>query len=252
MNEKSPTNNLLKNFDVKKYDSCKEWGAEQWMMALSRRAEIRYFLRSLKGKVTQSSMPRPVMKGEKEFFLKVAEERLMNPADLSNAGPRVVVPAVIRDFMVSDLVAASEMVEWLDPVQLRGVSLQSIAKANCKPQSMVYVAVDLDSPDTMIQEKFANWLEKTRSRSGIRPKYSDLTFKEYDFSKWHSQHLLPYLDLVFWAKLNGTDITQDEIAAKVFPGLDDPMGRIRSIGKSALKLISREYVEALARQTQAY
>lgn len=252
MNEKLLANDLLNNFDIKKYDVCKEWGADQWLIALSKRSELRYFLRSLKGKISDSPMPREVMKGQRKHFLTVAEERLKNPIEDGKVAIRTTVPVVLRDFLISDLDTASEIIEWLDPSQLRGISLQSIAKANLKPQSMVYVAVNLEAPDTIIQEKFSNWLKKTRSRSGISPKHSDLTFKDNDFSIWHSQRLLPFLDLVFWAKLSGTEITQAEIAAKLFPGFDDPMGRMRSIVKNAMTLINRECVEALSRQSQAY
>jgi hypothetical protein len=50
--------------------------------------------------------------------------------------------------------------------------------------------------------------------------------------------------------MNGQKLKQDVIGEKLYPNLEDTSDRMRSISKNAMRLISKEYLKALARQSR--
>jgi len=256
MKRESTKPKILEHFKRSNYDACKDWGAKEWLLALSERAAVRHFLRNLKGGLAKSSLPTPIFTNERHFFRKEAERRLVAPTNISDNTPYAIAPVVLSAYSSSDLAKRFESVLALaNERATKGEAISFLAdfvKQHFSSDRDCYLSINLDAPDSIIRKKFENFIQKAREVSGVSPLYPQRIFVEHDFVRWRSQQLLPYLDLVFWAKMNDYPMKQDEIGERLFPNLDDARDRVRSLPKNALKLISREYLHALATEMQTF
>lgn len=250
---------VLEGFNVAKYNACEEWDAKMWQMALSERVYMRYLLRPHEGvTLTKGPMPRSIFVDQRDFYLGVAEARIKDPIrtrEASDRSPRIYAPSVISDFMLTDIFNVTDIATNAEESGLqeyKWMCLRDVEKAIGRPSNRLYVGIDLHAPDVVILEKFGNWLKKTRNASGITPKYPAPSFKDKDFKKWHTDKLLPYLDLAFWGKMSGHALTETDMGNKLFPSDFEPRTKMRSIATNALRLISRECVLTLATQCQTY
>lgn len=253
---------ILEQFDVEKYNACEDWNAKKWLIALSQRVYIQNFLHLHKGGITKGPMPEKLLLKNADLFLKLAEARIEDPIptrETSASIPRLCSPSVISDFMLTDLYSILNITENAKKnglQELKGLRLKDVEKAIGLPLNTFYLAIDLNASDAVILEKFDNWLKRARNESGIEPKHSGKRFNESDFKSWHFGKLLPYLDLVSWAKLSGYALSEREIGEKLFPTSDDNDAdlriKMRAIDKKALRLISKEYVTTLTIQCQLY
>lgn len=257
MKQATTNQDWLNDFKVENYDVCESWGAHEWLLALSQRSVLRHYFRALNGKVKDIPLSKEILSNEREFFLKVAQERMLNPMQNTAGTPYTVVPCALRDFYLSDCLRIEDIVMKSGVMKsglqgYRWSTLRDIVKAMGEP-SFTFLGIDLEYPDSILQEKFTNWLTKVRAETGIEVKHSDaISIKDHIFLKWHSQKLLPYLDVIFCARLSSFDLTQDQIGQMLFPSLDDTKDRLKSIPKNALRLLSRETMMVLARQNQRY
>jgi hypothetical protein len=107
--------------------------------------------------------------------------------------------------------------------------------------------VDLRIPDNELVSEFKKWLVKKRKDIGITPKQRP--FNENDFADWHSDRLLQYLDLTFWAVTHNEKFTNEQIGKAIFPEDSASESRVRrTIRINALKIVSDEYILALNNQ----
>lgn len=115
-----------------------------------------------------------------------------------------------------------------------------------------YARVDLDASDEQIKKDFVIWLDRERDRrSKPAPKKN---FNQVDFDSWHEGAILPYLDLMFWAELEGVKITQYTIVQAIYSdayGADsdvDPLGRLKTTKKKAEYLMEYKAMKLLELQ----
>jgi hypothetical protein len=239
-------------FNIEKYNPCKFWTSGQWLRALSERSQLRYFLRTNKDKLIKEPLRPEIMVGVNEHFLQVAEMRLADPLDITGGNTISVVPAILRDFSLSDSAYAESVFGNGQAPLDRRTRLRDVVEGESSASHMFYIAVDLDASDTVIKQKFSNWLDQTRRHSGYVPRYPDLGINEQTLLKWANQRLLAYLDLIFWSKLSRHQLTQDQIGKKLYPRVEDASDRMRSISKNALRIIRKDTVNALSLMSQTY
>lgn len=79
----------------------------------------------------------------------------------------------------------------------------------------VIAKINMHGSDEKIKNDFANWLASTRRELDIHT--SKREFSVDDFSSWSANAILPYLDLTFWARANGCEITQQILGVSLFP-----------------------------------
>ena len=252
---KPPPPAALDGFDVRKYDACAEWGAREWRMALSMRSAMRHFLHTMKDGLSKVKLPDPVFSNEREYYLKIAEERLANPLSVPQGAPYLVAPVIIRDLCFSDFfhfdgIAGRAQEAGLD-IQA-GLRIRDVATAVGLSSDTFYLSLDLSASDLVIKEKFDNWLKITREKSGIKPAFTERLLNESDFKDWHASRLLPFLDLLLWSKLSRYSLSKEDISEKLFPLLFGDVSKIRSAPKNALRLISRANMDLLAMGCQTY
>lgn len=255
---------VLDDFDVEKYNACEDWDTEMWLVALSLRTPMLHFLRPHRGGLTKGPMPKQYFTNERPTYLNVAEEHIKNPIftrEMSKKNIRRCAPVVIRDFIYTDIFNVIQIAEEAEKMGFDaqgGDTLRNAEIAIGRTPYNAYLSIDMNATDEIILEKVGNWLKKTRDVTEILPTYPRHYIKASDLKGWHSDRLLPYLDLVFWAKLSGYNLSETEMGKMLFPpALDrdvsiEPRSKMRNITKKALRLISRENLNALATHCQTY
>ena len=90
--------------------------------------------------------------------------------------------------------------------------------------SMAHVTVDLHATDEQIEIDFSHWLLHYRKDTGHcvpKKKIHEKLFTQEVFDAWIDDGLIPYLDLVLIAEIEGKSITQEELGELIFPGEAD-------------------------------
>lgn len=114
-----------------------------------------------------------------------------------------------------------------------------------------FISVDLNSTDECLAEEFKKWLKTTRKDANF--KITRSVFCKDDFSRWHTQRLLPYLDLAFWAETQGKKFANVTIGEALFPdelekNVEDVVRR--TVAPHALQIACHEVVLALTEQSE--
>jgi hypothetical protein len=116
--------------------------------------------------------------------------------------------------------------------------------------SLAYVSINLSATDEQIKKDFNHWLTNYRK---VADHHSEKKlFKQTNFDHWIKIGVIPYLDLVLIAKIEGKKITQNKLARMIFPDEYDvdTVGRIRQVTKpEAEKLIKNKIHVALSAQS---
>lgn len=113
----------------------------------------------------------------------------------------------------------------------------------------VTVKVDLFSSEEKLVDDFKKWLKVTRAALDI-PNLQR-RFKNSDFERWSQNRILAYLDLSFWAQINGLQLTNQAIGVALFPDEFNVSlaERVRKVvAPLALSAASPPYLEALFSQ----
>jgi uncharacterized protein DUF6387 len=102
--------------------------------------------------------------------------------------------------------------------------------------SHAHVVINLDFPDEQIINDLKQWLTHYRKAAGYNvPKRlaHKRVFTQSSFDNWIKDGVIPYLDLVIVAKIEGKEITQNKLGKVIFPDeFDvDTEYRIRTITK---------------------
>ncbi|MBN3777953.1 hypothetical protein G3O06_10350 [Burkholderia sp. Ac-20345] len=113
----------------------------------------------------------------------------------------------------------------------------------------VFVSVDLYASEEKLIDDFRIWLRATRSALGapnIKRRFSGT-----DFERWHQNRILGYLDLTFWAQINGFRLTNEVIGSALFPNeynvsLSERVRKV--VAPLALSASSSPFIEALLSQ----
>ncbi|MGX5885796.1 DUF6387 family protein, partial [Burkholderia gladioli] len=113
----------------------------------------------------------------------------------------------------------------------------------------VSVKVDLFSSEEKLVDDFKRWVKLTRAALDI-PNLQR-RFKVGDFERWSQNRILAYLDLSFWAQINGVQLTNQAIGVALFPDEFNVnlAERVRKVvAPLALSAASPPYIEALFSQ----
>jgi hypothetical protein len=86
--------------------------------------------------------------------------------------------------------------------------------------SLAHVVISLEAPDEQIENDFSHWLTHYRKAAGChipKNKAHEKLFSQKTFDYWIEYGLIPYLDLVLIAKIEGKVITQETLGELIFP-----------------------------------
>lgn len=86
--------------------------------------------------------------------------------------------------------------------------------------SIAHVTVDLDATNEQIENDFSLWLTNYRKASGYRDpeqKRDEKLFDQATFDYWIEYGLIPYIDLILIAKIEGKTITRKKLGELIFP-----------------------------------
>ncbi|MCX7103252.1 MAG: DUF6387 family protein [Methylobacter sp.] len=93
------------------------------------------------------------------------------------------------------------------------------------------VNIDLHATDEQIKYEFSQWLANYRKTATFKAQKKLIAQKDFDY--WNKYGVIPYLDLMLLAKIEGKKITQHKLAKLIFPNEYDIdiTGRIRETTK---------------------
>lgn len=269
-------NNSFSWFDLNKYDAISEGNAEMWSAALSRRHHCNEYLDYVHSNITGCTIEKFDM-----FFNLLTQElgEYMHDPFLLKDGPhgdmgrtvRETNVACLADFFRRTTSISSIRKFWFHLVngtfpnkshnqkfheefyRARNKSIDHLH--NKKGVDFIeytggttLVTVDLEAPTKKLVQDFKLFIENHKKSLSIEPiKY----FTESDFTRWHNNRILPYLDITLWAKRSNLRLTRNEIGNAIFPDLIeiDIEDKIkRSVEPLALKLGSESILYALSAQ----
>lgn len=97
--------------------------------------------------------------------------------------------------------------------------------------NFAHVNINLLATDEQIKSDFSHWLNHYRQAIGIKTQKKLLS--QVDFNYWVKYGIIPYLDLLLIAKIEGKKITQNKLAKLIFPDEYDvdTTGRLRDTTK---------------------
>lgn len=116
-------------------------------------------------------------------------------------------------------------------------------------ESSAHVVVNLSATDEQIKKDFAHWL--THYRQAINYQHKEKLFTQVDYDHWVEFGVIPYLDLVLIAKIEGKNITRNKLGRLIFPDEYDVdlVERIRKTTKPTAEwLIKNEICNTLFNQ----
>jgi hypothetical protein len=105
-----------------------------------------------------------------------------------------------------------------------------------------HVVINLSATDEQIKNDFSHWL--TNYRKAIEYQPQKKLFSQADFDYWVKYGVIPYLDLVLIAKIEGKKITQNKLAKLIFPDEYDvdTTGRLRDTTKPEAERLIKDAV----------
>jgi hypothetical protein len=263
---------LPKFFDLKKYEACATFGASEWhnnlmhrtlrrSMAADHRAhyldELRrgadHFLnapivapRELRdGDGYSKNVFRSQVRDQTAFellvghsFLDGDEDRACRYRDAFAIMDREMHGETKYDEAAAQAYEALDVPAWKMLNDL-GTSISG----------EVVVNVDLFASEEKLVDDFRAWLRVTREALNVPS--IQRRFARTDFERWHQNRVLAYLDLSFWADVNGHRLTNQILGVALFPeeyniGLADRIRKV--VAPIALAAASPVYIEALLSQ----
>jgi hypothetical protein len=103
-------------------------------------------------------------------------------------------------------------------------------------EKLAHVVVDLTATDEQIKYDFNHWL--THIRQALNCQRPKKLFTRADFDRWVELGIIPYLDLVLIAKIEGKKIKQNQLGKLIFPN-DLTVDVVERIRKSTKPLAER-------------
>lgn len=215
-------------FDLEKYRGCKSFGATEWFQSLAIRADILRSLTPERGSKLSAEVARllrPYWERLRRFPLSAEPDGCTFWEHISTFSP----PPPVRPLRISDL-ARQAHTDRIDaeyglcdqrlPERWQGISsggdwgddapllLEDRLMATEPSATLV---VDLAAHNSVLIEAFTEWLKMVRAQQPDRA-----SKREHPAYKgWPRYGLLPYLDLLIWAKETGNQIPHHVMAQAV-------------------------------------
>lgn len=232
-----------------KYRGCKSFRAAEWFQSLAIRADILRSLTPERGSKLSAEVARllrPYLEKLRRFPLSAEPDGCTFWEHVSTFSP----PPPVRPLRISDLArqahmdridAEDELCDQQLPERWQGISgggdwgdddapllLEDRLMATEPSATLV---VDLAANNSVLIAAFAEWLKRARAQHPPRTQKRERP----GYKNWASYGLLPYLDLLIWAKETGNQIPHHVMAPAI--GLrDTDDGRWSSV-QSAAKAI---------------
>ena len=116
-------------------------------------------------------------------------------------------------------------------------------------QSEAHVVIDICATDEQIKNEFTHWL--AHYRKSVDSQQENKLYTQTDLDYWDKYAVIPYIDLVFMAKISGKKITHNKLARLIFPNEYDVdiVDRLRKVTKPAAEeLLKNKIHKTLSRQ----
>lgn len=271
----STDTSVPKDFDIKVYDICASWKMCDWVQELN----TRHYMDAVFEKAKKNELTAEFL----DSYKVIADSLLSKPFRNKNTYYGICLSPIVDQF-AGDFFAGYFAVrnrryaDWAarmfcaedhaDEVMMDEDSViapirEIVHEYDTTPAWKVhrdagytdsgerfFIGVDLRATDDFLVDQFRSWINKTRKDSGINS--VKRTFGEKELNVWHKNRYLPLLDLYFWLLVNQIKINFTHIEGALFPNCE-PRDRVRkSLLKSAVKLVSRDYRYALGVQQRDY
>ncbi|MDN7724977.1 DUF6387 family protein [Burkholderia gladioli] len=257
---------LPASFDAAKYDACATFKTADWYSNLMQRALSRsmaetadWYLSELREKA-ESLFDIPILPADKleegggGFEKLVRRSQVTDETALEHILGGVTLEGSEDHPRGREYRKASEVFlrdDWdhhaYDVLAVPAWKMMTDIGLNLMGQ--VSVKVDLFSSEEKLVDDFRKWLRVTRAALDI-PNLQR-RFKGGDFDRWYQNRILAYLDLSFWAQINGIQLTNQVIGVALFPDEFNVnlAERVRKVvAPLALSAASPPYLEALFSQ----
>jgi hypothetical protein len=220
-------------FSLEKYDSAKELNAAGWYLQFCARSiyshhfeklddELRLILLAKHNEEVEQIRNEGVIKNEIHrhagifsglavYELTLWEQLLITTELLSSIGGGDELFRKVRN-IEADLSMPESKWEYLTDEEYQ--TLQTPLSESADIGGQIYLAVDWSLPDCILMQQFKSLIEVKRA------KHSEDNVKQQrrpDFNGWVRAGVLPYIDLKYWAKSQGVQITNRCMADAIFP-----------------------------------
>jgi hypothetical protein len=128
---------------------------------------------------------------------------------------------------------------------------KAVRDAGIDDDGEVQLSVNIHASDEQLIADFGKWLTEHKQRRGLVLQKNKV--RSVDFQDWHRYKVLPYLDLKFWAKTHGLEITNQLLGIALFPdeyevALSDRIRKV--VTPLGRRLANEEFCTLLRAQAQ--
>jgi hypothetical protein len=144
--------------------------------------------------------------------------------------------------------AKKYLIQWFEESTETKEQHTSLAERAKRKVLDDFIRVDLNAPDAVLLTAFKKWLKTNR---GDTPQYQGRNFSAAVLHRWALNQILPYIDLTYWAELEGVQIPHWLMGEALFPGNNqgDKADRIRkTTEKTAKKVMATSCLYSMAAQ----
>ncbi len=231
-------------FDLQNYRSAYQLDLEGWIVQLHLRriAQDFYLPWVFTGVVDDYRIP------EKKSTLTVAPVQDMTKREALTVTELVKVlldipsnvwnsPSLFNIFFRknSDENSDINLINWLNHQEEKGVIDSQTPLCAPMPPFLVggLASIDLAAPDVTLIAAFKQWLKTKRSKSKVRH------ISKTVLSRWAVNQVLPYLDLMSWARLTKVQIPHWMMGDTLFPSRiqGDKVDRVRKTTESTARIV---------------
>jgi hypothetical protein len=271
MKKRSKFVGFPKEFDIRKYDVCEQFGLKEWYSNIQiraaqfhmlrdhidhygeemRRVSYRLFVSPIfeSGKITENAGYSKDIKKSQVCDM-TALDYLTGHTTLDSHNDKHKPYLDAKSVLDADLEAEAFNPDSNDVEA--AFNVLAIAARKMEPAwnpGEAHVTVNLYASEENLVNDFRRWIRETRSDMGIPDIKS--RFDSTDFTEWNKYRILAYLDLYLWSQIFGHRPTNQQIGIALFP--DDYMvnlsDRIRkTVAPMALSLVHEAMVDALLSQ----
>lgn len=272
-------NKIPASFSLSKYDEVAQFDAAQWFVNLEKRyllleqstlfdESYKFFKNRIK-KDIMSLLENPIVTIEKcdgTSLLGIQDDAVMSLKNKDFFELLLYTDLFYeeKDFQnLIDLIGnVSSPMTMIGPTNSKS-SEKYFWNADISPRGMAFAKINLLASDETLVNDFKVWVRREKEKRTIHfvnnkaTKLSEKIHKhaptQADFNQWHSNKILPYLDLIIWAKENQVKLTHDQLGEVLFAnsGVDDSTLKItRSTKPKADELMNRNILMIFASQVK--
>lgn len=208
----TPPHNLAEWFNNSRYLPARNFGVEQWVQQVAKRAIVAKALEADDRGTLDVMLPQLMADPLSEYLF--GYNNTSSAVSGLDYATGAVVPMTFSDLDRLQGHRSSFRLSGIDAIDEWSSTHEELAAV----RHFAHLKVDLNARDEDLHASFDAWLKAYRLKAGI-PSFKVVYRKSIDdeTADWYLSKVLPYFDLTSWLAWSRVKMTQDQVAGLLFP-----------------------------------